>query len=115
MVQLHRTASIKWLLALIASLLAAAADASLLDCAPSKGEEQALYVDCNQMQMLPVHDQIRRARETTSVHPTNVVYGGFQVDPTRTPGTAPNSAPLLVLTAFLITALLVRAKSHNSK
>jgi hypothetical protein len=115
MIHLDSSASIKLAFLFIALTVAAAANASLLDCTKSLGTELTSGAEC-----IPVAPSVNEGksyvlRESIPSQPIKTALVGFQLNQTRTTSAVPESAPLLVLVGALLAVLLVRAKSCNTK
>lgn len=112
---LNQAVSINIVLVFSGLMMAAAANASLLDCSKSLGLELASGAECIPAQTTVIERQSPGLNEGVSAPSANVASTGFQVNQTRTGSAVPESAPLLVLIGALLAVVLVRAKSYNTK
>ncbi|WP_062060116.1 hypothetical protein [Cellvibrio sp. OA-2007] len=115
MKHLNQAVSINIVLVLSALMMAAAANASMLDCGKSLRLELVASADCVFVEMTAAEGKVTVGNHSVSAPATNTPGAGFQVNQTRTASAIPESAPLLVLIGALLAVLLVRAKSYNTK
>lgn len=115
MKHLDQAVSFNIVLVLSALMMAASANASMLDCSKSLRLELGSNADCIFVEMATAEGKIAVGNHSVSAPATNTAVAGFQVNQTRTASAIPESAPLLVLIGALLSVLLVRAKSYNTK
>jgi len=115
MLHFSGTNSIKLGLVFIMLVLAAAANASLLDCTKSLGAGLASGAECAPLAPLIDEGKSHVVQEAIPAQPIEAVLAGFQVNHPSTTSALPESAPLLVLIGALLAVVLVRAKSCNTK
>lgn len=101
-------------LAIFTMTVSIVANASPLDCATPVGANAAVVQCVSDGQITPV-DSAPALSEAVTTEPAAVTPSGFHINQARNPRALPESAPLLILFAALITTVLIRAKSHNSK
>lgn len=115
MFHLYNITGVKLAFVFITLVAAAAANASLLDCTKFVGVELASGAECTPTGIMVHDDQSYVLKDAISAPPINTVRASFQVNQTRSASAIPESAPLLVLIGALLTVVLVRAKSCNTK
>lgn len=115
MIHFDSTANAKLVFLFIALMAAAAANASLLDCTKSLATELASGAECAPIAPLVNEGKSYVVQEAIPAQPIKAALEGFQLNRARTTSAVPESAPLLVLIGALLTVVLVRAKSCNTK
>lgn len=116
MCSFYRPASTRYMLLAIV-LMAAAANASVLECNKTLQVNQAFTAKCKSVEQIAGATSVNTLKGAIpAVTPTAIVAGGgFPLNQTRASDAATGSAPLLVLISALVGVILIRAKSYNSK
>lgn len=112
---LNQAVSINIVLVFSSLMMAAAANASLLDCSKSLGLELASGAECISAETSVIEHRSPGLNEVIPTPSATAASTGFQVNQTRSASAVPESAPLLVLIGALLAVVLVRAKSYNTK
>jgi uncharacterized low-complexity protein len=115
MKHLDQAVSINIVLVFSALMMAAAANAAMLDCSKSLSLKLVASADCIAVEMTAGEGKSTAGKHGISAPATNTTATGFQVNQTRSASAVPESAPLLVMIGALLAVLLVRAKSYNTK
>lgn len=110
MIGLYRTVGMKFPLMSIALIAATAANASMLDCAGSVDEGLVASAGCAVPEIPANRDEPYGAEEPDPTGPVAPV-SDLKSDQTH----ASSAVPLLLLMSVLITVVLIRAKSCNTK